>query len=538
MYTFSDIVFNFVSSHKVLLVAYIIVLIIMPLQDIGIPHIIGKLMESLRSNGKSDYNYAYALVAMILLVQVGYTVNDYIEVKIYPLFQKYICNKILKYIFEKSSVNLQDILIGKILSIMAHAPRTMYNYLDIYRTEIFPQIIVFIIALVYLAMVDYHLAAIMLCVVIIYYIVVYLTLFKCKEPSQIRENYLIKVNEEVDDVLTNIVGILNAGQKYPELKTLNKYYDMYQKYGEISMKCTLKYKFALVPVMLISLVVFILLGFSKVKSKQIKVEKLVVCIIIYLYVFNSILKAINDIRDMAIRGGMVAEHLKIFESMTDPPENTSPIRKHDDKYLYFDNITLKHGEKTILNNFSLNIKKGEKLLIIGQIGSGKTTILKLLMRYSNPNSGHLYYKGIPFENIPRVEIRKKIGYIPQSPMLLNRTLLENITYGSPNVSKEQVLDLISKLELSHIFNEARLNQNVGKHGSKLSGGQRQVVWILRVLIQNPEILIMDEPTSAIDKDTKSFIDRLFEHVMKDRTTIVVSHDEYMSKLCDKTIKIG
>ena len=82
------------------------------------------------------------------------------------------------------------------------------------------------------------------------------------------------------------------------------------------------------------------------------------------------------------------------------------------------------------------------------------------------------------------------------------------------------------------------DDNIGINGSKLSGGQRQIVWILRVLLQNPEILIMDEPTSAIDKDTKTFIDRLFAIVMKNRTVIVVSHDEYMSKLCDRTIKLS
>jgi ABC-type bacteriocin/lantibiotic exporter with double-glycine peptidase domain len=159
------------------------------------------------------------------------------------------------------------------------------------------------------------------------------------------------------------------------------------------------------------------------------------------------------------------------------------------------------------------------------------------MRYNSPSSGHLYYNGIPFEKIPRTEIRKKIGYIPQNPVLLNRTLFENITYGTTDVTKETVLDLIDKLGLSSIFNESRLNQKVGKHGSKLSGGQRQVVWILRVLIQNTEIILMDEPTSAIDKDTKNFIDNLFAIVMKNRTVIIVSHDEYMSHLCDRTIKM-
>lgn len=538
MHTFGSLMYEFVMKNKLLLVAYIIVLVIIPLQDIGIPHIIGKLMEALR-NKDENYQYIYLLAFLILVVQVGHSLNDFIEVKIYPTFQKFICTKILSYLFDKSSNNLQEIFIGKTLSIMAHAPRTMYNYLDVWRTDVFPQVVVFLVALIYISLVSWKLGIIVITVILIYYVIVVFTMTQCKEPSRVRESYIISLNEQVDDILMNAVGILNAGKKDQELKGIDRLYDVYQHYGELAMKCTMHYKFYLVPFMLLSVILFVMIGFTQVKNNKIKVEKLIVCIIIYLYVFNSIIRVINDVRDTAIRSGMVKEHLKIFESMKDPPVSSTPYTtQHRDKYIYFDNVNYSYGNKKVLDNFSLEIKKGEKLLIIGQIGSGKTTILKLLMRYSSPESGHLYLMGIPFEKISRSEIRQRIGYIPQNPILLNRTLYENIVYGSENVTKEQVMNIIKQLQLDSIFNESRLDQNVGKHGSKLSGGQRQVVWILRVLVQNPEVLIMDEPTSAIDKDTKSFIDRLFETVMKDRTTIVVSHDEYMSKLCDKTIKLG
>jgi ABC-type multidrug transport system fused ATPase/permease subunit len=531
-------ILEFLRQHKVLLIGYIIVLIIVPLQDIGIPHIIGKVLESLRTNNV-NYKYIYMLIGLICLVQVGHTINDIIEIKIFPLFQKFVCNKILNYIFDMSSVNLQDILNGKILSIMAHAPRTMYNYIDVWRVDILPQIVVFLVAIIYIGRLNYKLGLIIVFVIIVYYFMAFFTMDKCNEPARNREQFLIEVNEQVDDVLMNVVGIMNAGEKKNELSKLDGLYDNYKKLGEETMFCTLKYKFVLVPIMLMSIIVFILIGTLSVQSKQMSIESFIVCVIIYLYIFNSIIKIINDVRDTAIRGGMIKEHLKLFNSMKENEENNSPLTGNfKDKYIYFDNIVFKYGETTILNNFSLEIKKGEKLLIIGQIGSGKTTILKLLLRYNTATSGHIYYKGIPLDTISREDIRKNIGYIPQTPILLNRTLYQNITYGRPNVTKDHVMKLIKDLELDHIFNETRLDQLVGKHGSKLSGGQRQVVWILRVLVQNPEILVMDEPTSAIDKDTKTFIDRLFELVMKNRTVIIVSHDEYMSKLCDRTVKMN
>lgn len=537
MYTIKSLILEFIKKHKLLLVAYVIVLIIIPIQDVGVPHVIGKLLESLRTK-QISYKYIYVLVGMIMLIQIGHTINDLIEIKTFPLFQKFICNKILNYIFEKSSVNLQDILTGKILSIMAHAPRTMYNFIDVWRTDIIPQVVVFTVVIAYISMINGKLGIIMAIVIFVYYLCAFSTIQNCKESSRIREEYLIEVNEQVDDILMNVVGIMNANQKQKELSKLDKYYDNYQKYGEISMKCTMKYKFILVPIMLVSLVAFIAIGYMSVMKDKMKIESFIVSVIIFLYVFNSIIKTINDVRDTAIRGGMVKEHLKIFESMKESLPNKSPIATtYKDKYIYFDKVNFSYSNKHVLKNFSLEIKRGEKLLIIGQIGSGKTTILKMLMRYANPSSGHIYYMGIPFDSIPREQVRFKIGYIPQNPILLNRTLFENITYGTQGVTKQQVMQLIKSLSIDNIFNENRLDQYVGKHGSNLSGGQRQVVWILRVLVQNPEILLMDEPTSAIDKETKAFIDRLFELVMKNRTVVIVSHDEYMSKLCDRTIKL-
>jgi len=305
------------------------------------------------------------------------------------------------------------------------------------------------------------------------------------------------------------------------------------------------------PILLFSLLGFITVGYQLCMQKKLKIEGFIVTIIIYLYIFNSIIGTIDSFRDASLREGMLKENIKIFNSMPAEHINQGPITNPSPKsYLYFDHVNYSYGQadtqtqKIVLKDFTLDVKQGEKLLIIGQIGSGKTTILKLLMRYKTPMSGHIYYRGVPFENISREEIRHKIGYIPQTPILLNRTLYENIVYGADtnaaatgSPTKQDVINMIKYLQLDHIFTEDRLDQMVGKHGSKLSGGQRQVVWILRVLVQDPEILLMDEPTSAIDKETKTFIDRLFKLVMQNRTVIIVSHDEYMSKIVDRTIKL-
>lgn len=546
--TLSALIKDFIVTHKKLFISYIVVLIIIPIRDIGISHIIGKILGSLREKNISYY-YIYVLFGALILIQIGATINEFIDIELFPVFQKYVSLKILTYVFEQSSVNLQDIFNGKILSTIAHFPKTLYNYMDSFKSNFLPQFLVFTIALVYISLVHKYLGFIVLGIIIIYYFLAYKTMTQCNGLAEIREKNLITMNENIDDVLSNIVGILNSNTKDTELRNLAAYFDRYQELSLLTIKCTIKYKFILMPVLLFSLLAFITIGYQLCMQKKLKIEGFIVCIIIYLYIFNSIIGTIDDFRDASLRDGMLKENIKIFNSMPIEHTNQGPITNPSPKsYLYFDHVNYSYGQadtqtqKIVLKDFTLDVKQGEKLLIIGQIGSGKTTILKLLMRYKTPMSGHIYYRGTPFENISREEIRHKIGYIPQTPILLNRTLYENIVYGADagaegSPTKQDVINMIKYLQLDHIFTEDRLDQMVGKHGSKLSGGQRQVVWILRVLVQNPEILLMDEPTSAIDKETKTFIDRLFKLVMQNRTVIIVSHDEYMSKIVDRTIKL-
>jgi ATP-binding cassette subfamily C protein len=553
--TLSALIKNFIVTHKKLFISYIVVLIIIPIRDIGISHIIGKILGSLREKNISYY-YIYILFAALIIIQIGSTINEFIDIELFPVFQKYVSIKILSYVFEQSSVNLQDIFNGKILSTIAHFPKTLYNYMDSFKSTFLPQFLVFIIAFIYITLVHKYLGWIVLAIIVVYYFLAYKTMTQCNGLAEIREKNLITMNENIDDVLSNIVGILNSNSKDTELRNLAAYFDRYQELSLLTIKCTIKYKFILMPILLFSLLGFITVGYQLCMQKKLKIEGFIVSIIIYLYIFNSIIGTIDDFRDASLRDGMLKENIKIFNSMPAEPINQGPIANPSPKsYLYFDRVNYSYvtnidnadgiqtqTQKVVLKDFTLDVKQGEKLLIIGQIGSGKTTILKLLMRYKTPMSGHIYYRGTPFENISRENIRHKIGYIPQTPILLNRTLYENIVYGAEGSqytkpTKQNVMDMIKYLQLDHIFGEERLDQMVGKHGSKLSGGQRQVVWILRVLVQDPEILLMDEPTSAIDKETKTFIDRLFKLVMQNRTVIIVSHDEYMSKIVDRTIKL-
>jgi ABC-type multidrug transport system fused ATPase/permease subunit len=177
----------------------------------------------------------------------------------------------------------------------------------------------------------------------------------------------------------------------------------------------------------------------------------------------------------------------------------------------------------VLENISMKIKKGEKVAFIGKIGSGKSTLIKLIMGYQPLVLGTITIGGISVNDISDDDIRKNIFYIPQKPKLFNRTLYENIIYGIEKPpSKEQIKDIMKIYNIS--FNRD-MDELVGVEGNSISGGQRQMVWLLRTVLSPASILIMDEPTSALDPDNKQLINSIINKISVGKTVIIVSHDK-------------
>jgi ABC-type bacteriocin/lantibiotic exporter with double-glycine peptidase domain len=192
-----------------------------------------------------------------------------------------------------------------------------------------------------------------------------------------------------------------------------------------------------------------------------------------------------------------------------------------------------------LEDISLHINHGEKVAIVGEIGCGKSTILKLLMNYYTQTKGVVYYDGVPFHQISLQQIRKSIGYVPQVPILFNRSIIENIMYGNPNVSRKQVEDLLKEIDMYDelTMKDKGLDTIVGKNGSNLSGGQRQLVWVMRVILSEPETIIFDEPTSSMDAKSKKRLRYLLDKYFQNKTVIMVSHDPSILSFAKRILTI-
>ena len=183
------------------------------------------------------------------------------------------------------------------------------------------------------------------------------------------------------------------------------------------------------------------------------------------------------------------------------------------------------GREPLLRGFSLRVPAGETVAIVGPTGSGKSTIVKLLLRLYEIGSGDITIDGTDLRDVQLGDLRRAIGLVSQDVFLFHGTVRENIAYGSFGASDEQVVRA-ARLAEAHEFIAALpegYDTVVGERGQKLSGGQRQRLAIARAILKNPPVLVLDEATSAVDNETEAAIQRSLEHISRDRTTIAIAH---------------
>ena len=192
----------------------------------------------------------------------------------------------------------------------------------------------------------------------------------------------------------------------------------------------------------------------------------------------------------------------------------------------------------VIKNISLNIKAGEKIAITGSSGNGKSTLIKLLMGYYKVDDNMILIDDIDINKYELNNLRTQISYVNQNTKLFNSTIIENIKYGTQMTDKD-VIAIINDIGINSLYSnlEHGYNSKVGIGGDKLSGGQRQMIYILRCFGKNNKIIILDEPTTSIDVYTKSLIMKAIKKLSKNCTLIIITHDKELLKLVERVVVI-
>lgn len=252
--------------------------------------------------------------------------------------------------------------------------------------------------------------------------------------------------------------------------------------------------------------------------------------IYYLVIFYSIINPAKDLSKAmySIEKGMASlERIDAVLSAENPlkeVQNAEPLKPFS-KGIEYNNVWFKYADEWILKGVDLKIEKGKTVALVGQSGSGKSTMVDLLPRFYDVNEGSITVDGVDVRNLTLFDLRSLMGNVNQEAILFNDTIFNNITFGVENATQEQV-EAAARIANAHDFimeTEDGYQTNIGDRGGRLSGGQRQRISIARAILKNPAILILDEATSALDTESEKLVQEALENLMKNRTTIVIAH---------------
>ena len=238
---------------------------------------------------------------------------------------------------------------------------------------------------------------------------------------------------------------------------------------------------------------------------------------------KGISKALYNIK----KGDAAAQRvLDILEANDDMEDSNESINlKNLEKEIRFEKVYFSYGKNIVLENFSLQIKKGRTIALVGPSGSGKTTVANLINRFYDIKEGQLKLDNIPINKIKKSTLYRLTGIVTQDSILFNDSISNNIALGNPKASKEEIMEAAVVANASEFIE--KLDQGydtlIGEGGNMLSGGQKQRLSIARAVLKNPDILILDEATSALDTASEKLVQNALENLMKNRTSLVIAH---------------
>lgn len=250
---------------------------------------------------------------------------------------------------------------------------------------------------------------------------------------------------------------------------------------------------------------------------------------------KQISKASYSVKKGNAAAERILDVLETSPSITDAP-NAREIQGFE-QAVEINNISFKYEDELVLKNFSLSVPKGATVALVGQSGSGKSTIANLVTRFYDVNEGSIKIDGEDIRKVTRRSLRDQMGLVTQDSILFNDTVRNNISLGKKGATEEEVIDA---LKIANAWDFVKdlpkgLETNIGDSGNKLSGGQKQRLSIARAVLKNPPIMILDEATSALDTESEKLVQQALENMMKNRTSIVIAHRLSTIQKADKIV---
>jgi len=537
-----NILFDFLKENKVSYMLYFLSLSYIPVSKVGMPHLYGKLIASVKStNMNTTLKFLVILIFLWFIIQIIHAISSMLYSRVLPKFNSYTRVRIVDEIINRYQTNFKDLLVGDTITKLIKAPWILEDIFHELESFVFSNSLVVISSFFYLSYYNKTLGILYLISMVIIFILCVLFSKSCTDVVKRAERIFDDSHEEIEDMLSNLISVYTSGKNTFEKKRVEYLskgiYKSEQKYYKCFSKYRVLYSFVFV-------IIFAILNLYSIKifyEGKIKLETLSAIIIINYSLLGTFMTVYYQTRrfiDLKGRLSILTTYLDNLPPLDNRLSKNIPPNK--DITIDVNNLGFYYiKDKYILKNVSLTIKPNEKVALIGEIGSGKSTFGKLLVKLFDYDEGSIKLNNIELRDISIKSLRKNITYIPQHPKLFNRSLYGNITYGINKINRNKVISLIKSINIESVRTRflEDLDKPVGKYGNNLSGGQRQIVWLIRSILQDSKVIILDEPTSSLDEENKKLVMDFIINASKNKTLLIVTHDKSLLTLVDRTIEL-
>jgi ABC-type multidrug transport system fused ATPase/permease subunit len=531
-------ILDFLNENKIwLIITIVVTLLCNPIEMIVLSDLFTNFTTAINN---LEYNNSISILWKIAAINVFidsvYMIGNYYDKIYYPKMEKFIRFKLIDVIFKNIEVNYDKEDISNHIVKTLKIPNVVTSFTGRFIYWIVTFILTTVVILVYILYLNTGIGLLTIGVFSIFLIIYYYVLLNSKTTSEDRENQENTLLSNIDDVLSNSLSIISTKKVDDEIEYLTTKHDIYDSSHQTQLWDSSIGAFTLSIVIIIVLVfhVYVILILYKRKQLDSKVTIKLIFIILFF------VKYIKTASQRSI--GVIAEYGKIAENEAnirklmvdkndDGKENnitiTGDIEFKNVSFEYAATTGTAAGEerKKILDNVSFKIQPLQRTAIIGTNGSGKSTIIKLMSGFFKPTEGQILFNGVDISEIKREYLRSNLSIVSQKVVLFNRSVIDNICYGT-QMSKEDAIAILNKLKVMNVFKKLPqgLDTLAGSRGENLSGGQRQIIYLLRSYLSNKPITIMDEPTAAVDVFHKKYIIEMIHEMSKHTTLIVVTHD--------------
>ena len=541
---------DFLYLKKWYYIVYIFSLAGIPIKSIIIPKKFGKITQTIKQKksirNSEVYQQILIIISLVGIVYLTKVVRHHIIDILWPHYCNYTRDRILNIILTRYSVNYESVKTGLLQSKINDLPWILDENFNIVQNMAFELSLILISTAIYLFYINRQLFiiyfAFMVLLIGLCYFYIKKTYPYVFKTEQVFEDYF----EAIDDFLNNLISIYTNNQ---EVYNIHKIYDItnsaMDSYNRIIRNNLISESIylSLVLVMFSCLVYYGIYLFYK---KKINLAVFTSLFVILFSLITHLEIVYKNSKRLAVNLGNMQTMNTFLDNL--PPEDKYKMTRKDtldsvdDLSIKFINVDFsfhftsgtnkREKNKLVYKNFNLWIKPEEHIIITGHIGSGKSTFGKLLIGLYPLHSGKIIINGKNQNTIMLSSLREKIKYIPQSAILFSDTLYENITYSIKPPTKKptskEILSVLDELGMTMVRDkfETMMFHSVGKLGNNLSGGQRQIVWLLRCIFDKSKMVILDEPTNNLDPKSKKNVIRLIEKIKKkNKQLIIITHDK-------------